>query len=105
MDINHYDIILTKSAKENLTEIYSYISQNLKEPSVANKLMQRIEKSIFNLERLPYIHQKIHIKLGNKKYRRLIVGNYIILYKIDESNKIVYISNVIYGKKDYLKYF
>ena len=101
MDINYYGIVLTQSAKDDLNEIYKYISENLKEPKIAHKLMQKIEKSIFNLERLPYIHSEILIR--KKKFRRLIINNYITLYRINEKRKQIIIYNVIYGKKDYLK--
>ena len=102
MDINKYEIILAKSAKKDIEKIYQYIADNLKEPRIASKLMYKIKKSIFSLERLPYMHAEIHIKPHNKKFRRLIINNYIVLYKIDEDKKIVSIYNVLYGKKDYL---
>lgn len=42
MDTNSYEIILTDTAKEELEEIYEYISENLSETSAANRLMDKI---------------------------------------------------------------
>jgi len=106
MDINrNYGIFLTESAKMDLKNIYNYISDNLKEPIIAHKLMRKIEKSIYSLERLPYRYAETTIKPHNKKLRRIIINKYIVLYKINEANSQVIIYNVLYGAKDYLKYF
>lgn len=43
MDTNNYEIVLTDTAKEELEEIYDYISKNLHEIAAANRLMEKIE--------------------------------------------------------------
>lgn len=48
------------------------------------------------------------MKIGKKdklkrEYYRMVVKNYIILYTVDFDNKKVYISQMIYGKRNYLK--
>ena len=37
-----------------------------------------------------------------RQYRRLVVNNYVILYTIDEEEKIVYIAHIYYGGRNYL---
>ena len=37
-----------------------------------------------------------------RQYRRLVVNNYIILYTVDEKEKIVYIAHIYYGGRNYL---
>ncbi len=44
MDTNTYEIILTDTAKEELEEIYEYISENLYAVDSANRLMNKIEE-------------------------------------------------------------
>ncbi len=63
MDINNYEIIFTDTAKEELEEIYEYISENLLEVGPANRLMDKIEQSILRLEQNPYSCIEVHIKL------------------------------------------
>ena len=54
MDINNYEIVFTDTAKEELEEIYEYISEHLLEVGIANRLMDKIEQSILRLEQNPY---------------------------------------------------
>ena len=103
MDTKKYEIVLTNMAKEDLEKIYNYIFDNLKEPNTADKLMHKIEKEIFMLENSPYICMEVHIKPRNKMYRRLIVENYIVLYRVIEEKKQVVIFHILYGGRNYLE--
>ena len=102
MDIN-YEIILTEIAKEELEEIYEYISKNLLEKAAANRLMEKIEKNILRLEQNPYSCVEVRIKPHNEVYHKLVIDNYIVLYEVDEEYKQVVIYRIIYQKMDYLK--
>lgn len=103
MDTNTYEVIFTDIAKEELEEIYEYISEHLLEVGAANKLMDEIEQSILRLEQNPYSCVEVHIKPHNNVYRKLVIDNYIALYEIEETYKQVVIYRVVYGKRDYLK--
>ena len=103
MDINNYEIIFTDTAKEELEEIYEYISEHLLEVRVANRLMDKIEQSILRLEQNPYSCVEVHIKPHNNLYRKLVIDNYVALYEVEETYKQVVIYRVLYGKRDYLK--
>ena len=37
-----------------------------------------------------------------RKYRRMPVNNYVILYTINEPEKIVYVAHIYYGGRNYL---
>ena len=102
MDTNNYEIVLTDIANEELEEIYKYISENLLEVSVANKLMEKIEQSFLRLEQNPYSCVEVHIKPHNDVYRKLVIDNYIALYEVEEDYKQVVIYRVLYGGMDYL---
>ena len=103
MDTNTYEIVFTDTAKEELEEIYEYISEHLLEVGVANRLMDKIEQSILRLEQNPYSCVEVHIKPHNNVYRKLVIDNYIALYEVEETYKQVVIYRVVYGKRDYLK--
>lgn len=87
MDTNNYEIVLTDVAKEELEEIYEYISEHLLEPSVANRLMEKIEQKILRLERNPYSCVEVQIKPHSETYLKLVIDNYIVLYEVDETYK------------------
>lgn len=103
MDTNTYEIVFTDTAKEELEEIYEYISEHLLEVGAANRLMDKIEQSILRLEQNPYSCVEVHIKPHNNVYRKLVIDNYIALYEVEETYKQVIIYRVVYGKRDYLK--
>lgn len=54
IDTNSYEIVLTDTAKEELDEIYEYISKNLLEETIAKRLMEKIEQKFLRLEQNPY---------------------------------------------------
>ena len=88
---------------KNLEERYEYIYENLKEPKIADRLMRKIEKEILSLEISPYRYMKVHIKPRNDVYRRLIIENYIVLYKVNIEDGVVIVYKILYGGMDYLK--
>lgn len=99
-----FEVEFTDECIEEMTAIYEYISNNLKEDSSAKKLMTEVLDKVLNLAKLPEIYVKIG-KVDNLKleYRRMVVKNYIVLYTVDNKKKKVYIMHMIYGKRDYLK--
>ena len=64
------------------------------------------EKVIYNillLENSPRMCTEIEkTNRTEKQYRRMIVNNYVILYTINELEKIVYIAHIYYGGRNYL---
>lgn len=98
-----YEIEFTEDCRDEIREIYEYISENLDAQMAAKNLMKKMRDAVMNLKENPEIYMKIERKDRNKRdFRRLVVNNYVILYTIDEDKKIVYISHMYYGKRNYL---
>lgn len=103
MDIsNNYEVIISDSAKADLEEIYSNISKSLYGNNSVDKLMAKIEQNVLRLEQFPYSCSEITVKPHKEIFRKLVVGDYIALYLIDEEYKQVIIYNVVYCKRDYM---
>ncbi len=96
-----YNIVYTRLAKNDISNIATYISETLKAPKAALNLIASLEKSIKTLEKFPYSH-RVYIphKMLENEYRFIPVKNYIVFYTIDENKKTVQITRVIYGKRD-----
>ena len=102
MDIK-YEIIVSEKAKHEIDDIYRYISKSLMAEKAAENLVNKIERSILQLEAMPKLGSRLEIyKLKKYTYRKLIINNYIVLYRIDEERNIVYIARVVYGGRNYL---
>lgn len=102
MDIK-YKVIVTSKAKYDLEEIYHYISKSLMEENTASNLMKNIEESIKKLEYFPEAYSVIEQYQGRDyEYRKLIIKNYLVVYRIDQTEEKVYVIRVVYGGRNYL---
>ena len=65
--------------------------------------MKQVESKIQNLKYEPKIHREIEkIDDLQRKYRKIVVKNYIILYTIDDDEKVVFVSHMYYSRRNYL---
>jgi len=98
-----YEVILTAKAKKELYDIYNYISKTLIEEKIAKKIISKIEKDILRLEDMPESCSKIKgCKFNNIEYRKLIIKNYVAIYRVDIEQHKVYIVRIVYGGRNYL---
>ncbi len=96
-----YNIEFTKECKKEIMQIYEYISKNLYSEEAAKRLMRKIKKRIMDLSINPRLYIELESK-NKRKFRRMVIDNYIILYTIDEENKKVFISHMFYARRNYL---
>lgn len=78
-----YNIIWSQEFKEELESIYNYICNKLKEKDIADNLYNQIINQIFSLKYYRERYQRLTIE-KYENIRRLIVNNYIIIYKIND---------------------
>ena len=99
-----YKLLITKEANNDINEIIGYIVNILKNPIAAGNLLDDIEKSYTVISDNPSAFSLCNdSRLRNDGYRKIIVKNYIVFYKVNEEQKTVYIMRVIYGRRDYSK--
>ena len=88
-----YRVKLTDQFLDEFEEICDYISNKLKNIDVSNRLREKVIYNILLLENSPRMCTKIEkADRTERQYIRLVVNNYVILYTIDELEKIVYIA-------------
>lgn len=98
-----YRIITSNEANQDLRDIYRYIARVLKEPSIADNLLDKIETGILSLAELPLRHNVVKDeRLGQKGIRKLLIGNYLIFYVVDEDNQTVQIVRILYARRDWV---
>ncbi len=101
-----FEVEFTDECIEEMTEIYEYISNNLREDNAAKRLMTEVTDKVLNLANVPELYMKIGKVDGLKKeYHRMVVKNYVVLYTIDFEKKTVFISRMIYGRRNYLNLY
>jgi addiction module RelE/StbE family toxin len=99
-----YQLEFLPIAKRDMTEIARYISHELYNPSAAEKLADEMIEAAERLAEFPYINA-VHLTVEplKQEYRKLIVQNYIMFYCIDEKEKKLTITRVIYACRNYEK--
>lgn len=103
MDTDNYRVIITPTAYKEIDKIYIYLTDELYAEIAAKNLMKKIEDKIERLRFIPKLYMEIgKVDELGRKYRRIIVNNYIILYTILENEEIVYISHIYYGRSNYI---
>ena len=100
--MDKYKVSLTNRALRNLDDIYVYIAQTLLVPETALGLVDNIEKEILSLEEMPYrFPERKTGAYANKGYRQLFVGNYTVIYRIDEKRRQVIVITIRYSPSQF----
>ena len=98
-----YRVKLTDQFLDEFEEICDYISNKLKNIEASSRLRKKVIYNVLLLENSPIMCTEIEkTDRTERQYRRMVVNNYVILYTIDESGKIVYIAHIYYGGRNYL---
>lgn len=100
--MDKYFVKVLPRAYRDIDEIYMYISNILLENEIAMNFVNDIENAIFDLEEFPY--RGTERKIGayaNKEYRQIFYKNFNIIYRIDETKKIVVIFTIRYSRRDF----
>lgn len=99
-----YKVILTAKAREDLREIYDYISKSLMAEKAANNLVNKIQENILSLEDMPEMYSIVDINKDREqqKYRKIVINNYVAIYRVNKENRLVYIVRIVYGGRNYL---
>lgn len=99
-----YSIKFTGKCLNDIDEICKYISDKLKAEKSANRLRIKIKDIVKELSTFPEMYARIDkMDRLKREYRRIPINNYIILYSIDKKKKIIYISHMYYGGRNYLE--
>ena len=89
-----YNLTITERAEELLDHILYYIINHLKNLQAASNLMDEIEHVYNNLEDNPKMYAYSEDTfLKSRGYRKAVVPHYdyVIIFRIDEETKSVYI--------------
>lgn len=104
MESYEYGLEFLPSAMRDMVDIVRYIAVELKNPVAANNTAGELIEAAENIPSFPYANPAyIPIRPLKHEYRKLIVKNYIMLYRVDEAHKLVTVSRVVYARRDYDK--
>jgi len=98
-----YRVQVSDHAERDLDKIISYIADNLAAPMSATVFANAVYDCYDNLENNPYMYEECRdAKLKSEGYRRAVIKNYVLLYKVNDDAKIVIAHRFFYGRQDYV---
>jgi plasmid stabilization system protein ParE len=75
--------------------IISYLNQY--SMTAANRLFEKIKSNMEYVKENPYLYE---IYERRPQFRRMVVGDYLVFYKINEEEKTVEIHHIFHGRMD-----
>ncbi len=95
--MDKYKVKINPRAIRELDHIYEYIANVKLAPENAKEQVDRIKKAILGLETFLQSHQERNEgRYAAKDYHQLLIDNYIVIFRIDEPNKTVYVVTIQY---------
>ena len=95
--MDKYKVMINPRAIRELDNIYEYIANERLAPENAKGQVDRIKKAVLSLDTFPQSHQERNEgRYAGKSYRQLLIDNYIVIFRIDELYKTVYVVTIQY---------
>lgn len=99
-----YKLIVTELAHQDLDDIVAYIAVQLANPTAASDFLDEVDKCYEYLKSNPMVYSQCYdSRLEKEGYRKAVIKNYTLVYKVDEKNKSVIVLRYFYGARDYTK--
>jgi toxin ParE1/3/4 len=100
--MNKYLVEITKPAESDLCDIVRYIGGELREPKAALAFMDIIKRIVTGLEELPYRHELVSDEFLRKSgIRKVSADNCLIFYSVSETERVVTIIRILYGRRNW----
>jgi len=96
-----YEVEVSNQADADLRGIYEYIAFELLSPENAYGQLERLERSISNLDYMPKRFRKYNLEPWHSRGLRVMpVDNYLVFYIPDDEIKTVTVIRVMYSGRD-----
>ncbi|MGL4607469.1 MAG: type II toxin-antitoxin system RelE/ParE family toxin [Eubacteriaceae bacterium] len=91
-----FEIRYLPRARGDIIEIADYLSEFGIE--TAQAFLRDLEEKVLRLQEMPYIGEKY------MKYRRLIIKDYLVFYRVNSEMRTVDVYRVLHGKRNLNNY-
>ncbi len=99
-----YKLLITELAHQDLDSIVSYIAVQLTNPKAAGDFLDEVTACYGFLKSNPMMYERCQDRrLGEEGYRKAVIKNYVLVYKVNEASQTVSIMRFFYGAQDYTK--
>lgn len=99
-----YKLIRTDAFQSDLDAVIRYIALSLENKIAAVSLLDAIKESYDGIKRMPLMYEACRDPyLKELGYRKAVIRNYVMVYKVVEESQTVYIMRLFHGRQDYEK--
>lgn len=100
----NYKVIVSEQAERDLGDIYSYIYCELKSKNSAERVTRRLRGAMIALSIMPKRYRVYPLEPWlSREVRSMSVGNYVMFYLVKDAESEVWITRIVYGKRDMKK--
>ena len=92
-----FNIVFSKHAELQIIKIFEYITDTLINKDAADSLMAKFDMGFDRVATFPNMCPVSDFD----GYRKLVIGNYVALYRVDEPNKTIFVVAVHHATQDY----
>jgi plasmid stabilization system protein ParE len=97
-----FDLVVSERAEIDLRKILTYIKEELEMPQSASSLSDRIDECYERLENNPFLYAECQDpRLKKEGFRRAVVKNYILLFKVFEQQNFVVVYRFFHSSQNY----
>ncbi|MCL2378562.1 MAG: type II toxin-antitoxin system RelE/ParE family toxin [Defluviitaleaceae bacterium] len=97
-----YEVILETTAVHDLYGILDYITNVLKAPESAERVVLSIEEKVMSLSFMPARHPVVNEEpYASMGVRLMPVENYTAFYIIDEAKRKVHVFRILYNRREW----
>jgi len=94
-----YSVVVRSVAENDLAEIYTYITEQLKAPQAAADFLTALDVAVARIQEFPYSCKVYHSsQLLEEEVRMLPVKNYYVFYAV--AGSAIEIRRILYAKRD-----
>lgn len=99
-----YKLVRTDAFQRDLDAAIAYIVLSLENKIAAISLLDAVEKSYGDLECMPLMYEACRDPyLKELGYRKTLIHNYVMVYKVDEDTKTIFLMRFFHSRQDYEK--
>ena len=99
-----YNVIISDEAHNDIDSVLDYILNALKNPIAAKNLLGKIEAAYTDLSDNPFMYAYCtDSRLQSDAYRKVVINNYVMVYRVDEAGNNVYVVRFFYGRQNYIE--
>lgn len=99
-----YKVLVTEKASEDLDGIVGYLAWELAKPQAALLLPDEIDAVYSRLAEIPLLYSLcVQPLLSRMGWRKAVVRGYLMLYKVDEKEKTVFVERFFSDLEVYIQ--